>query len=267
MRQWFRRHLVSLACGLVTWVALIAAWEASARFGQGAAVARVFPPPSIFLAEAFRSNLQIGIGSQAATLWQSVLSSLVRVFAGLSAGFLAALAFGVMVSWSTWLKRFLMPVIQVLAPIAPIAWIPLALVLFGIGNQTAIFLVFMGVFFTLSIATTAAIDTVPEGYINVARLLGASKTEIWWRVVLPHILPDVFTMLRLNFIAAWMAVLAAEMTGLRDGLGAVIMVGRNLFDNRIILLGMFLIGLCGFLVDVTLSLIQKRFFWWNRGVR
>jgi NitT/TauT family transport system permease protein len=267
MRQWFRRHALSLVCGLTTWVVLIGLWEGAARIGQGAAVARVFPPPSIFLAELFRSNLQIGIGSQAATLWQSIGSSLFRVFMGLGIGFVVALVFGVLVSSSVWLKRFLMPVIQVLAPIAPIAWIPLALVLFGIGNQTAIFLVFMGVFFTLSIATTAAIDTVPEEYVNVARLLGAGKVEIWLRVVFPHILPAVFTMLRLNFIAAWMAVLAAEMTGLRDGLGAVIMVGRNLFDNKVILLGMFLIGVCGFLVDLTLSMIQNRFFWWNRGAR
>lgn len=266
MRQWLKRHAMPLACGVVTWAALIGVWESAARYGQGAAV-KVFPPPSLFLAEAFRNNLQIGIGSQAATLWQSVLSSLFRVFVGLSVGLAAALGFGILVSWSIWLKRFLMPVIQVLAPIAPVAWIPLALVLFGIGNQTAIFLVFMGVFFTLSIATIAAIDTVPEQYVNVARLLGATKVEIWLRVVFPHILPAVFTMLRLNFIAAWMAVLAAEMTGLRDGLGAVIMVGRNLFDSKVILLGMFLIGLCGFLVDVTLSLIQKRFFWWNRGAR
>ena len=263
MRDWIRRHGIAIACGVATWAVLIGAWEALARIGGGTAVARVFPPPSLFLAELFRDNLQIGIGSQAATLWQSIASSLLRVFVGLGIGFVAALVFGVVVSWSSWLKRFLMPVIQVLAPIAPIAWIPLALVLFGIGNQTAIFLVFMGVFFTLSIATTAAIDTVPEQYVNVARLLGASRADIWRRVVFPHILPYVFTMLRLNFIAAWMAVLAAEMTGLRDGLGAVIMVGRNLFDNKIILLGMFLIGVCGFLVDVTLSMVQKKFFWWN----
>ena len=82
-------------------------------------------------------------------------------------------------------------------------------------------------------------------------------------IIFPYILPQVFTILRLNFIAAWMAVLAAEMTGLRDGLGAIIMNGRNLFDNNLILLGMCLIGISGFIIDALLKFIQKKFFWWD----
>ena len=70
-------------------------------------------------------------------------------------------------------------------------------------------------------------------------------------------------MLRINFIAAWMAVLAAEMTGLRDGLGAIVMTGRNLFDHDLILIGMCLIGISGFIIDATLRFIQNKFFWWD----
>ena len=86
---------------------------------------------------------------------------------------------------------------------------------------------------------------------------------MWRYVTLPHILPSAFVALRLNFIAAWMAVLAAEMTGLQDGLGAIIMIGRNLFDNKLILLGIFLIGVVGALGDLLLRGIQRRYFWWN----
>jgi len=154
--------------------------------------------------------------------------------------------------------------VRILAPVAPVAWIPLALVLFGIGNQTAIFIVFMGVFFTLTIAVVRAIEVVPANLINSAKTLGGTKYQIWYKVVFPAILPNVFTILRLNFIAAWMAVLAAEMTGLSDGLGAIIMTGRNLFNNEMILLGMVLIGVTGFVFDVTLKTIQDKFLWWDK---
>lgn len=156
-----------------------------------------------------------------------------------------------------------MPLIRVLAPVAPVAWIPLALVLLGIGNQTAIFIVFMGVFFTLTIAVVRAIEVVPTNIINSAKTLGATKYQLWYKVIFPSILPNVFTILRLNFIAAWMAVLAAEMTGLSDGLGAIIMTGRNLFNNEMILMGMVLIGVIGFVFDVILKTVQDKFLWWD----
>jgi NitT/TauT family transport system permease protein len=154
-------------------------------------------------------------------------------------------------------------VLGVIAPIAPIAWVPLALVVFGISNLTAIFIVFMGVFFTLTIATVAEIKRIPENLLITARNLAGNRFNVWRMVVMPSVIPSVFTLLRLNFIAAWMAVLAAEMTGLRDGLGSVVMTGRNLFNSNLILLGICIIGISGFAVDRLLLLIQQKFFWWK----
>ncbi len=155
------------------------------------------------------------------------------------------------------------PLLYILAPIAPIAWIPTAIVVFGISNVTAIFIVFMGVFFILTIATLAEIRRIPPEFLIVASNLGAGRFDRWFRVVLPAILPGVFTLLRTNFIAAWMAVLVAEMVGLRDGLGAIIMMGRNLFNNDLIMLGMVIIGVSGFVVDRSLMLISRRLIWWR----
>jgi NitT/TauT family transport system permease protein len=157
----------------------------------------------------------------------------------------------------------LSPILYVLAPIAPIAWIPTAIVVFGITNVTAVFIVFMGVYFILTIATLAEIRRIPEEFLTIADNLGASPLSRWIRVVLPAVLPGVFTLLRTNFIAAWMAVLVAEMVGLRDGLGAIIMMGRNLFNNDLIMFGMAIIGVSGFLVDRLLSLIATRLLWWR----
>lgn len=256
-----KESLITLICGVSSIVILLSVWELSAVFDWQ--YTHIFPPPSHFMRELSNNGFRVGLGSQSAGVPASIISSFFRVFVGLGIGFVLALASGMAISMSIWVKRFVMPIVELLAPIAPIAWIPLALVIFGIGNQTAIFIVFMGVFFMLTIATVKAIEIVPEHLLNVARTLGARKWQLWREVTFPFILPQVFTILRINFIAAWMAVLAAEMTGLRDGLGAIIMNGRNLFDNNLILLGMSLIGVSGFLIDTILKQIQKKFFWWD----
>ena len=253
--------LISVICGAITIGVLWAIWEYAGAKGWTAF--KLFPPPSKFLVTLSDSQFKIGLGSQAATIQQSILSTILRVTFGLILAFVAAILVGFLISTSIWIKRFIMPIIRLLAPIAPVAWIPLALVLLGIGNPAAIFIVFMGVFFTLTIATIQAIDDVPPRLVNAAVTLGARPYQIWLHVIFLHILPSVFTILRLNFIAAWMAVLAAEMTGLSDGLGAIIMIGRNLFDNNLILLGMCLIGAVGFIGDFLLKTVQNKLFWWG----
>ena len=135
--------------------------------------------------------------------------------------------------------------------------------LFGIGNPTAIFVVFMGVFFILTISTVAAVGGVDQKLIKTAKSFGATKFQVWTRVIFPAVLPQVFTMLRINFFAAWMAVLAAEMVGLKNGLGMMIILGREMFNTNLILLGMCMVGVTGYLVDVLLVQIQRRILWWE----
>jgi len=258
----YKESLISFACGVALITILIVIWELAAA--NGWENAKLFPPPSKFLTQLSNDGFKIGLGSQAASIQASIFSSILRVLSGLFLGLFVAFVFGFFVQANIWLKRFLMPLIRILAPVAPVAWIPMGLILFGIGNQTAVFIVFMGVFFTLSIAVVRAIEIVPSNLINSAKTLGATRFQTWYKVIFPSILPNVFTILRLNFIAAWMAVLAAEMTGLQDGLGAIIMTGRNLFNNEMILMGMVLIGVTGFLFDLALKSIQDKFLWWDK---
>lgn len=247
----------NIATLLILWIL----WEVVAYNGEG--LARILPPPSQFITSAFSSNFNIGLGSQSMSIELSIISSIFRVVIGLVVSFIFSIILGVLIGNSIIVKRMFLPIVRLFAPIAPVAWVPIALVLFGIGNFTAIFIVIMGVFFTLTIATVQAIDEVPSEIISSAKTLGASKIQVIFHVIIPYIMPSIFLSLRLNFIAAWMAVLAAEMTGLRDGLGAIIMVGRNLFNYDLILMGMLLIGLVGFLTDITLRYIQKKYFWWG----
>lgn len=258
----WKRSLVKLFGGLISCSLLLGLWEWLGS-NPNLAVTQVFPPPSQFLPVLFENDFKIGLGSQSASIYQSVAVTLLRVSLGMVIAFVGSIVCGLLISLSKWSELLILPVLGLIAPIAPIAWVPLALVIFGVSNMTAVFIVFMGVFFTLTIATVAEIKRIPDNLLIIAQNLGGSDFNCWKLVIIPSILPGVFTLLRLNFIAAWMAVLAAEMTGLRDGLGAVVMTGRNLFNSNLILLGICIIGITGFAVDRLLLLIQTKFFWWK----
>ncbi|MEL6493088.1 MAG: ABC transporter permease subunit [Cyanobacteria bacterium J06621_3] len=261
-RETWRQSLLPVVCGLISCGVFVAFWEG---IGQNPAnpITQVLPPPSRFLPVLLESDFKIGLGAQSASIYQSVAVTLVRVLAGMTIAFIGSILCGLLISLSKWSELFILPILGLIAPIAPIAWVPLALVVFGVSNLTAVFIVFMGVFFTLTIATVAEIKRIPENLLMTAQNLGGGSFNRWRWVIVPAVLPGVFTLLRLNFIAAWMAVLAAEMTGLRDGLGTVVMTGRNLFNSDLILLGICIIGITGFAVDRLLLFIQRRFFWWQ----
>lgn len=261
-RETWRQSLLPVACGLLSCAVLIGIWEGMGRNPTNP-IAQVLPPPSRFLPVLLESDFKIGLGAQSATIYQSIAVTLVRVLLGMSIAFIGSILCGLLISLSRWSELFILPILGLIAPIAPIAWVPLALVVFGVSNLTAVFIVFMGVFFTLTIATVAEIKRIPETLLMTAENLGGGSFNRWRWVIVPAVLPGVFTLLRLNFIAAWMAVLAAEMTGLRDGLGTVVMTGRNLFNSDLILLGICIIGITGFAVDRLLLFIQRRFFWWQ----
>ncbi len=253
--------LAPIGKAFVPWAVVIAIWETAAASGWSGTV--LFPPPSAFLSYAVESDFRVGFGGDAMPIPMAIVVSALRVLVGLAIGFAAALATGILISASGTFADMVMPLIRGLAPIAPIAWIPLGIVLFGIGNPTAIFIVFMGVYFILTISTVSAVASVEERLIKTARSFGATPTQVWMRVIFPAVLPQVFTMLRINFFAAWMAVLAAEMVGVKNGLGMMIILGREMFNTKLILLGMCMVGATGYLIDSLLVQVQRRILWWQ----
>src|SRR6266404_4443163 len=180
----------------IPWAIVIAIWEIAAANGWSGAV--LFPPPSSFLRYAIESDFRVGFGGDAMPIPFAIVVSALRVLVGLAIGFAAAIATGILISASGAFADMVLPLVRGLAPIAPIAWIPLGIVLFGLGNPTAVFIVFVGVFFVLTIATVSAVASVDPRLIKTAKTLGASPRHIWLRVIFPAIVPQVFTMLRLN---------------------------------------------------------------------
>ena len=252
---------VTVLRAAVPWMIVIAIWEAAAAAGWRGSV--LFPPPSAFISYAIESDFRVGFGGDAMTIPGAIVASALRVLAGLAVGFAAAILTGIAIAASKMMSDAFLPLIRGLAPIAPIAWIPLGIVLFGIGNPTAVFVVFMGVYFILTISTVAAVNSVDQRLIKTARSYGATRAQVWTRVIFPAILPQVFTMLRINFFAAWMAVLAAEMVGLKNGLGMMIILGREMFNTKLILLGMCMVGATGYFVDALLVQVQRKILWWQ----
>lgn len=255
------RWLLPIGKAFIPWAVVIAIWEMAAASGWNGTV--LFPPPSAFLSYAVESDFRVGFGGDAMPIPMAIIVSALRVLVGLVIGFAAALATGILISASSTFADMVMPLIRGLAPIAPIAWIPLGIVLFGIGNPTAIFIVFMGVYFILTISTVSAVAGVEQRLIKTARSFGATPTQVWSRVIFPAVLPQVFTMLRINFFAAWMAVLAAEMVGVKNGLGMMIILGREMFNTKLILLGMCMVGATGYFIDSLLMQVQRRILWWQ----
>ena len=169
---------------------------------------------------------------------------------------------GALVHYVRALRNLLLPTVLLLAPISPVAWLPVAIFVFGIGDKPAIFLVFITLFFTIVLSTGAQIESVPKTYIHVARIMGATGRQTFWRVVLPAILPSLFMTLRLNLFAAWMVVLIAETVGVGTGLGQITSMARSTFNAKLVFFTMAIVGLLGFLSDFALRQVQRKMLWW-----
>lgn len=258
--------LVSVGCFAGLWELL---------WAFGIADAKLLPPPHIFLgnlAEQARyfntaQRWQIGTGmnagpSPAMAVLITVLASTGRVLAGLFLAATLSILVGVAIRYVVLFERLTLPTITLLAPVSPIAWLPVAIFMFGIGNAPAIFMVFIALFFTMVLSTIHQIDGVNRNYINVARTMGASKRQIYARVIVPAILPGLLAVLRLNLFGAWMVVLVAEATGVGYGLGQVIMLARNTFNPSLVFFTITLIGLLGFAFDLLFRVIQRRMLYW-----
>jgi len=231
----------------------------------------LFPPPHLFLQDLFfvgklfDKSTRLGNPTAGLIVWtiaKTIAASTLRVLIGLCFAFVGSLVIGIVIRYSPLFGRLVLPVINLLAPVSPIAWLPVAMLIFGLGNAPAIFLVYIALFFIMTLATLSLIDSLPIAYAQVARIMGATRLQIFIQVVLPAIVPGLFVVLRLNLFAAWMIVLIAEAVGVGGGLGLVVMVARNTFDSQLAFFTMFLIGAVGFAMDIGLREIQRRVLYW-----
>ncbi|MDP2860913.1 MAG: ABC transporter permease [bacterium] len=193
-----------------------------------------------------------------------VASSLKRVLAGFFLASIVGVSLGVITGINHRLSYIVKPTIELLRPIPPIAWIPIAILLFGLGDLPAIFLVFLGAFFPIFSNTYLGATHVDGKYIKAAYSLGATMREIILDVLIPSSLPSIFTGLKVGLGVGWMAVIAAEMVGAQSGLGYSIQMNRLLLDINKVVAGMVTIGVIGALLNLLLDEARRKLIPWNR---
>jgi NitT/TauT family transport system permease protein len=191
-------------------------------------------------------------------LLQHVSASIGRVGAGYLVAAALAIPLGILMGWFPRVFEALNPVMQLLRPISPIAWIPLAILWFGIGNLSPIFLIFLSSFFPIVVNTTTGVHTIERHYIRASQNFGVSGFRLFRLVILPAALPHIIVGMRISLGVAWLVVVAAEMIALNSGLGFLIMDSRNA-GNRydLVVAGMVLIGVFGLLLDWLMRRLEQ----------
>jgi len=157
------------------------------------------------------------------------------------------------------------PIIQILRPISPLAWIPIAILWFGVGDLSAVFLIFIGSFFPLLLTAINAAESVPAVYVNAGRNFGLSPGRLVYQILYPAVIPQLIVGLRITLGVAWLVVVAAEMIAVNSGLGFLIVDARNA-GNRydLVVAGMVIIGVIGLLLDIGMrSLERAKSFRWG----
>lgn len=252
---------ISIASFIFAWLAVGLLWEL--LVARGILNGRVLVPPSSFLPYLLQGQGSAGIGYNKVTFDAAILATLIRVMAGFLLAMAASLLGAILICAVRPLRLAILPLARTIAPIAPVAWIPLAITVVGLGSGAAIFVVFMGIVGSVTVAAVAALDDVPDEYRKVARLLGASGVSYWLRVIVPAAAPALVTTMRMSFFGAWMAVLAGEMAGISSGLGALIILGQQQFNMKLVMSGIVVIGILGFAADQVLAWIGRRLVWWE----
>jgi NitT/TauT family transport system permease protein len=190
-------------------------------------------------------------------LLKYVVASLFRVTWGFLLAAFLAIPLGLAIGWYRRAEMAVNPIVEILRPISPLAWIPIAILWFGVGDLAAIFLIFMGCFFPLLLTAINAVRSTPAVYLNAGRNFGLNPMDLVVRVLYPAVMPQLIVGLRITLGVAWLVVVAAEMIAVSSGLGFLIIDARNA-GNRydLVVAGMILIGVIGLLLDIGMRSVE-----------
>ena len=238
-------------------VAVLVLWEVLSRTGVFSPL--VMPAPSRVAARWWDH-------ASSGEMLQDATGSITRVAGGFAIGAGLAIPLGLLLGAKPWVNELFDPLLQVLRPIPPIAYIPLAILWFGLGDPPAFFLIALGAFFPVLVNTIAGVLHVDSIHLRAAQNLGASEWTIFRRVILPSAMPYVLSGMRIGIGVAFIVVIVAEMTAVNQGLGYRILEAREYFWSDKIIAGMITIGLIGLAIDLVMGRITSRVLRWHRGL-
>lgn len=255
-----RRRLVPLGLALVAPCALLLVWQVAVQSGM----TRLIPSPRE-VAEEMVDFAVGGIWDDAfsGTLLTHLFASMQRVYGGFALAALVAVPLGLLIGRVALVRQVMDPFLQLMRPVPVTAWLPLSMILFGLGARSAFFLVFLGAFYPILLNTVFGVRSVEPRLFEAAEMLGCRGNAQFFKVVLPAALPSIFTGLRLGLGLAWFVIVVGEMTGVPQGLGAVIMDARTLSRTELVICGMIVIGLAGFVSDRIVVAVMNRLLRWS----
>jgi len=186
-----------------------------------------------------------------------VVASLFRVSWGYVLAVLTAIPLGLFLGWYSRGEKALNPLLQILRPISPLAWIPISILWFGVGDMAAVFLIYLASFLPLTVTAITSVKNIDMVHINAGRNFGLSQQQLVLRVLYPAVMPQLIVGLRIALGVAWLVVVAAEMIAVNSGLGFLIVDARNA-GNRydLVVAGMVLIGVTGLLLDIAMRKLE-----------
>ncbi len=196
-------------------------------------------------------------------LFENIGISFLRVIEGFLLALALAFVIGISVSIFPKFDTFTDLVIQILRPIPPIAWIPLAILWFGIGQGSKIFIIFLGGFFPIFVNTVEGVKNIDTKYFELAKVYEIPKLKLINKIIIPGAMPSIMTGIRLGLGNAWVCVVAAEMIGATSGVGFMLSDGRSMSRPDIVILGMLIVGIVGKIMDDLLKVLGKKLITWN----
>jgi NitT/TauT family transport system permease protein len=241
-RKWERFFWPIFASAL-----LLALWHYSVVWSG----TKVFPSPR---------EVEKGMGEllRHHVLWRDIVDSLRRVAAGFGAAVLLGVPLGLTLGWYPAANQVVNPVMQVLRPISPIAWIPVAIIFFGVGDRAAMFLIFLGAFFPIVVACISGVSNVPSVFRRAGRNFGLTTPQLLAKVLLPAALPQILIGLRIALGIAWLVVVAAEMIAVDSGLGYLVIDSRNSGKRYdLVVAAILMIGVIGLVLDLAFRRLEK----------
>ncbi|HHR1325762.1 taurine ABC transporter permease TauC [Klebsiella aerogenes] len=206
-------------------------------------------------------------GFMDATLWQHLAASLTRIAIALVLAAIVGVPVGIAMGLSPTVRGILDPLIELYRPVPPLAWLPLVIIWFGIGETPKILLIYLAIFAPVVMSTLAGIKSVQQVRIRAAQSLGASRAQVLWLVILPGALPEILTGLRIGLGVGWSTLVAAELIAATRGLGFMVQSAGEFLATDVVLAGIAVIAIIAFVLELGLRALQRRLTPWHGEVQ
>ena len=244
-----KKTILKARYAVISFAVLIALWQllySVSRFNEA-----LFPSPL----KALRALIELASDG---TLLRHIGTSLYRFAAGYCSAVVSAVLLGLVLGWYARAFRYVDPIVQLLRPISPTAWMPFIVLWFGIGDVPAIVIIFIAGFFPVLLTTVAAVANIDPIYLKVSRSFGIRQPQLMWKVIFPAAFPQIANGIHLALGTSWIFLVAGEMVGAQSGVGYLIIDARNELRTDILLADIVVIGLIGLILDTLLKTAERR---------